>query len=96
MARASLAAAAQTAAQALAVVREEVARARDERLRQLTAQVDLAVNDIRAATDRETAARRERRAAYEQERAQAAAAIVDDAVAICVAIMRGETQGALR
>jgi len=89
VARASVAAASDAARRAVDAARAELAQARDERLRELQRRLDADVEAIRRESLRDAATRQGRRAAFDRERADAAAAAMDEAVALCVAVLRG-------
>ena len=88
MARASVEAAAAAGERRIEAARVGIAAARDRRLRELAQQVDETVDAIRNASERDAALRREHRKAFETERSTAAAATLDEAVALLVSVVR--------
>jgi len=90
VARTAVASAKAAALRDLDALREQLARERQARLLAKAAEVDAAVDAILVNARKDAAARRDRRAAYERERAAAADAALTDAVAACVAVLRGD------
>ena len=88
MARAGVDAAAAAAATRLDVVRADVARQHEERLRQLQRDLDATIAEIVARADRDVSARRAKREALTREHAAGAAGFVDRAVEAFVQIVR--------